>query len=279
MAYKSILLHLDGGARDETALGVALAIAEQEAAHLAALHVIYPFTAALATFGDAAGGVIADIGQDYFDAARAAAAAELRQMVERHADQAGISVEWRLEEGLADEIVPLQARYADLTVANQIDPTSEDAPCKIGLVVNIVMHYGRPILLVPCAGTFAAPGKRVLIAWNCSREAARAVNDAMPFLRRAELVSVLSINPREADHIAGYDISNHIARHGAKAEALRTVSGDVSVGELLLSEAADLDAGMIVMGAYGHSRLMQFVMGGASRQILESMTVPVFMAH
>ncbi len=278
MAYKSILLHLDGGARDETALAIALQIAEQEAAHLTALHVIHPFTAALGTFGDAAGGVIADIEQDYFDAARGAAA-DLQQTVERHADQAGIPVEWRLEEGLADEIVPLQARYADLTVANQIDPASEDAPRKSGLAVNLVMHSGRPMLLVPYAGTFAAPGKRILIAWNGSREAARAVNDAMPFLRRAELVSVLSINPREADHIAGYDISNHIARHGAKAEAVRTVSGDVTVGELLLSEAADLDADMIVMGAYGHSRLMEFVMGGASRQILESMTVPVLMSH
>jgi len=90
---------------------------------------------------------------------------------------------------------------------------------------------------------------------------------------------VLSINPRQADHIAGFDISKLIARHGVKAEAVRTVSGDVSVGDLLLSEAADLNADMIVMGAYGHSRIREFILGGASQKILESMTVPVLMSH
>ena len=101
----------------------------------------------------------------------------------------------------------------------------------------------------------------------------------MPFLERAELAAVLSINPSQPDHIAGFDISNQIARHSGKAEAVRTVSSDVSVGDLLLSEAADLGADMIVMGAYGHSRLREFILRGASRHILECMTVPVFLSH
>ena len=90
---------------------------------------------------------------------------------------------------------------------------------------------------------------------------------------------MLSINPRRADYIAGFDISNLIARHGVSTEAVRTVSGDVSVGDLLLSEAADLNADMIVMGAYGHSRIREFILGGAYQQILELMTVPVLMSH
>jgi nucleotide-binding universal stress UspA family protein len=278
MSYKSLLLHLDGGARDEAALGVALHVAQREEAHLTLLHVIHPFTAALGAFGGAAPSVMADIERQYIDDARAAAKG-LREMAEERASRAGIPCEWRLEEGLADDIVPRHARYADLTVANQIDPESLDSPRKRGLAVNLVMQSGKPMLLVPYAGDFSAPGKRILVAWNGSREAARAVGDAMPFLRRADLVSVLSINPKNGGHIAGYDISNLIARHGARTQAVRTVSGDVSVGDLLLSEAADLDADMIVMGAYGRSRLRELVLGGASRQVLESMTVPIFMSH
>jgi len=278
MAYKTILLHLDGTERDDAALGLALQLAAQEQAHLTALHVIHPFSPGLGVYGDAAGGVIAEIERNYRDQAQAAADASL-QAAEQRAQKADVPFEWRLEVGMADEIVPVQARYADLTITGQVDPDSTDAPRRRGLAIQLVMDSGRPILVVPYAGKFAALGKRILVAWNGSREAARAVHDAMPFLRRADLVSVLSINPSQADHIAGFDISNQIARHGGKAEAVRTVSGDVSVGDLLLSEAADLDADMIVMGAYGHSRLRELILGGASRHILECMTVPVFMSH
>jgi nucleotide-binding universal stress UspA family protein len=278
MAYKTILLHLDGGSRDETALDIALRVAADEQAHLVVLRVIHPFYPAMGAFGDAAAGVIADMQRDYLDKAEAAAD-KLREVSERRAEQAGIPLEWRQEEGMAGDIVPLQARYADLTITNQIDPDNVDAPRKRSLPVELVMQSGHPMLAVPYAGSFATMGKRILIAWDDSREATRAVSDAMPFLQRADIASVLRINPRQADHIAGFDISNLMARHGVKTEAIRTVSGDVSVGDLLLSEAADLSADMIVMGAYGHSRIREFILGGASQHILASMTVPVFMSH
>jgi len=278
MAYKTILLHLDGGSRDETALDIALRVAANEQAHLVVLCVIHPFYPAMGAFGDAAAGVIADMQRDYLDEAEAAAD-KLREVSERRAEQAGIPLEWRQEEGMAGDIVPLQARYADLTITNQIDPDNVDAPRKRSLPVELVMQSGHPMLAVPYAGSFAAMGKRILIAWDDSREATRAVSNAMPFLQRADIASVLSINPRQADHIAGFDISNLMARHGVKTEAIRTVPGDVSVGDLLLPEAADLSADMIVMGAYGHSRIREFILGGASQHILASMTVPVFMSH
>ncbi|MDP6475833.1 MAG: universal stress protein [Alphaproteobacteria bacterium] len=278
MAYKTILLHLDGGERAEVALDLALRVAAVEQAHLVVLCVLHPLSPALGAFGDAAAGVIADLQRNYMDEAKLAAEA-LRKSAERQAEQADIPFEWRLEEGVADDIVPVHARYADLTIVNQVDPDSVNAPRKRGLPIELVMDSGRPMLVVPYAGNFTTLGERILVAWNGSREATRAVHDAMPFLRRAELVSVLSINPRREDHIAGFDISSQLARHGVKAEAVRTVSGDVSVGDLLLSEAADLSADMIVMGAYGHSRLREFILGGASQQILDSMTVPAFMSH
>ena len=232
----------------------------------------------MGAFGDAAAGVVADLQSSYLEEAKAAAGA-LSETAERRAEQADIPFEWRLEEGSADEILPLHARYADLTITNQIDPDSADAPRHRGLPIQLVMDSGRPMLVIPYAGKFTTMGERILVAWNGSREATRAVHDAMPFLKRADKVSVLSINPRQQDHIAGFDISSQLARHGVNAEAVRTVSGDMSVGDLLLSEAADLSADMIVMGAYGHSRLREFILGGASQLILNSMTVPIFMSH
>src|SRR5215471_6305021 len=142
---------------------------------------------------------------------------------------------------------------------------------------------GRPILVVPYVGNFADLGRRVVIGWNASREAARAVNDAMPLLTSAETVTVLTIDPREGPRahgeLPGADISLHLARHGVKAEIERTVSADLPVGEVLLSRVADLGADLLVMGAYGHSRARELLLGGATRSLLRSMTLPVLMSH
>ena len=181
----------------------------------------------------------------------------------------------------AEDIVPVHARYADLTIMGQTDPEPDagDATPARGLQVQTATDSGRPLLIIPYAGDFKAPGRHMLIAWNGSREASRAVHDALPLLKRAERVSVLSISPPAEDHIAGFDISAQLARHGVNAEAKRNVSSDISAGDVLLSECADLGADMIVMGAYGHSRLREFILGGVSQHLLETMTVPVFMAH
>jgi nucleotide-binding universal stress UspA family protein len=114
------------------------------------------------------------------------------------------------------------------------------------------------------------------VAWNATRQAARAVHDAMPFLEAAAKVTALTIN---ADEDPAADLARHLARHGVKAEASTLKSDDVEVGALLLSRAADLSADLLVMGAYGHSRLREVVLGGATREIFRSMTVPVLMAH
>jgi nucleotide-binding universal stress UspA family protein len=137
--------------------------------------------------------------------------------------------------------------------------------------------------VVPYAGTFKTIGQRVLVAWNAGREATRAVNDALPLLEGAAKVTVLAINPhgglRGHGEVPGADIALHLARHGVRAEASAIKSDDVEIGALLLSQAADLNADLIVMGAYGHSRLREVVLGGATREILRSMTVPVLLSH
>jgi nucleotide-binding universal stress UspA family protein len=148
---------------------------------------------------------------------------------------------------------------------------------------RVTLASGRPILVVPYAGHFATLGQRVLVGWDASREATRAVGDAMPLLAAAEQVTVLAIDPQAGPgghgELPGADISLHLARHGVKAVIERTVSADVPIGDVLLSRAADLGADLLVMGAYGHSRARELLLGGATRTVLGSMTLPVLMSH
>mgnify|MGYP002818048638 CR=1 FL=1 len=279
MAYKTILLHLDGGARDDMRLDIAMGLTAFDEAHLIVLRTIpYLANPAFGAYAIGAAAAIAQAEREYFESAEEEAE-RLRETIERRAQQEGVSLEWRLEKGYAEEILPVHARYADLTIMGQTDPDAEDAARARGVPVQTVTDSGRPLLVIPYAGDFKAPGRRPLIAWNGSREASRAVHDAMPFLKRADKVFVLSIDPPSHAHIAGFDISAHLARHGVNAEAKRNVSSDISAGDVLLSECADLGADMIVMGAYGHSRLREFILGGVSQHLLQTMTVPVFMSH
>jgi nucleotide-binding universal stress UspA family protein len=146
-----------------------------------------------------------------------------------------------------------------------------------------VLEVGRPVLVVPSVGQFPTLGQRVLVAWNASREATRAVHDALPLLRRSRRTQVVVINPQGGagghGDIPGADIGLHLSRHGVNAVCERISADDVETGALLLSRAADEGADLIVMGAYGHSRLSELVLGGATRHILRHMTVPVLLSH
>jgi nucleotide-binding universal stress UspA family protein len=137
------------------------------------------------------------------------------------------------------------------------------------------------VLFVPYTGRFRDIGKRVLVAWNASREAARAVSDALPILAQAQSVEVVAFDPDGADHgeVAGADIALFLARHGVKASAARQSAPDIDVGSQILSRVADSNADLLVMGGYGHSRLRELALGGATRTVLDSMTLPVLMAH
>ncbi len=193
----------------------------------------------------------------------------------------GIEGEWRLLEGSPHATVALHARYVDLTVVGQ--PDRDDHQVADAVTVTTVMTSGRPVLAIPFAGEFPTIGERVLVAWNASREAARAVNDALPLLIGAKHVTILAINPQRG--VAGHgdvpaaDIALHLARHGLKAEAAHTVARDISDGEALLSYAADIGADLIVAGAYGHSRARELVFGGVTRTLIAEMTAPVLLSH
>jgi nucleotide-binding universal stress UspA family protein len=170
------------------------------------------------------------------------------------------------------------AREYDLAIVPQAHPDGDVAET---LVIEAALcGYGRPVLVVPYIQSTGLKLDRVMICWDGSRSAARAVADAMPLLRRAGTVEVATIDSRERrNEVACAKIAEHLARHGLNIELKPIVSPDVDVAETILSHVADVSVDMIVMGGYGHSRLREFVLGGATNGILKSMTVPTLMAH
>ena len=276
MSYKTILVHIDSGKRCPARVEVAIRLAQQHDAHLVALHAIPPF--------EPPGYVMAEMGPAIIEAQRAVAAKELaRTEVEfnKAVSAAGLrNAEWRSAVDDLVDAVTLHARYADLVVIGQTD-ASDDSKVPTDFPERLVLAAGRPVLILPAVGKFATIGKRILIAWNPSREATRAVTDAIPLLQRADNVHVMAVNPKAGEHgsVPGADIGLYLARHGVRVDVKTDHGAEIDVGNELLSRAADLDADLIVMGGYGHSRLKEWVLGGATRTILESMTAPVLMSH
>ena len=180
------------------------------------------------------------------------------------------------------DAVATNARYADLAILGQHDPDDAASGPRY-LPEEVMLGCGRPVLIVPYIGPAATFGERVIVAWDASREAARAVNDALPLLRRAKQVGVVSVNPRPWPFAhgeePGADIGLHLARHGVKVEVQRIEGRDIDTANAILSHVADQSADLLVMGGYGHSRLRELVLGGVTRTILTEMTVPVLMSH
>jgi len=203
-----------------------------------------------------------------------------------HAEVARAKVEgrWIAAAGYANDVVPPYARLADLVIAGQADSQDPESFIADQFAEHLLMSAGRPVLLLPATGVHATPGKRVLVAWDGSREATRAIHDAMPFLSHATDVTLLTVDAARDEppewRIPGADIALTIARHGVKVNVREVSTGsDTPVGDVLLSQAADSGCDLIVMGAYAHSRLHELVLGGATRTVLQSMTVPVLLSH
>jgi nucleotide-binding universal stress UspA family protein len=288
MGFKDILVALDSAPAARGRIELAAALAERFGAHLIGLH------AALGAEAPRRRGYF-----DYFDHSLLdplyreyrekleAEAERARALFEEIASRHGVSAEWRTASGYPSEVTALNGRYVDLIVLGQLDPDDPQAMLFRPLPEEVALGVGRPILVVPYAGSWKEIGRRVLVGWDASREATRAVNDAMPLLAGAQTVTILAIDPADgpADHGAGHgevpgaDIALHLARHGVAATTEATVSAGIGAGNALLSRASDLEADLLVMGAYGHSRVRELLLGGATRTVLESMTLPVLMAH
>jgi nucleotide-binding universal stress UspA family protein len=273
---KDLIVNLGIGAARDAAADYAIAVAGDLDAHLAAV----AFTYEPVIPGTVMGGVPAD----FIEAQRAenekAAQAAVGKF-DAAARLAGISAESTVlgsSFGGAADTFARMARRFDLSVVGQAEPGKAQAEELISEAA--MFQSGRPILVVPYVHKEGLSLKQALVCWDGGRTAARAIGDAMPFLERAEAVEVVMVTGEEGKHdtLPGADLGHHLARHGLKVDVKRIVAAG-GVHETLLSHAADISADFIVMGAYGHSRLREFILGGVTRGMLASMTVPCFMAH
>ena len=206
--------------------------------------------------------------------------ADHRALFEDTVRRHGIRSEWRSSPYLSGDVA-VHTHYADLAVIARPDPAGQTADPP-GLVESLVLTSGRPIIILP-PRSMASRVRRILVGWNGAREAVRAVADALPLLVRAEAAEVLVVDPERhrASHgqEPGADIARHLARHGAHVEVRRLSSGGEDVGRLLLSQAAAFDADLVVMGAYGHSHLTEWVFGSVTQTVLRKAGLPVMMSR
>lgn len=279
MSYKTILVQLNDAERASRLLAPAVELAVRFDAHLVALHVS-PGLLYVPPLPSAGGivGMIKEHDRRVVD--------RIRQTFEDLTRGQPLAAELRLLNPRGREdltaLVMQHMRTVDLVVASQVDG-SLDTTTVLDFPERLAMESGRPVLMIPLAGAVPRIGTRALVAWNGSKEAARAVFDARPLLQSAEAVTVLGIAQvrarGEALPLPDTAIAATLARHGCKV-AVRTVSAaDASVGEEILAQVAADEADLLVMGAYGHTRLRELVFGGATRHVTRHLTVPTLLAH
>jgi nucleotide-binding universal stress UspA family protein len=285
MAIRDILVVLDSTVAGEGRMRLALALAGDRKARLTALYVLPQARRAAPTIGlgplpSTPAWTLAPPAGKPRDPERAEAAERLFRSELRARGGKG---EWYLldERDLTDLVD--YANTVDLTILGQ-EAGAAEADGAFGFAPDaVIVETGRPVLIVPHAGTFEVVGRRPLIAWDGSREAARALADALPLLEGAEAATVIYIGADaarlEAARPALDRVVQHLQRHAIKAGADETPGGDIPISDLLLSRAFDLGADLIVAGAYHHSPLREALLGGVSRELLRHMTVPVLMSH
>ncbi len=274
MTYKTVLVHLDHGRACARRVVLACALARDHAAHL---------------IGIAPIGLLPPYFADDPESPRYRRAAQVRRdlagdvtsLFEEQARRTGVSsFESRIVEEDAADTMALHGRYADVSIVGQFDPS--DPTTHAQFAEQVFLRAGRPTIVVPWVGTLPAMGTDVLIAWNATRDAARAVSDALPLLRRARRVRLLVLNaiPSWEGHgeDPGADMALFLSRHRIAAEVIQDRSF-LATGDAIVSRAADDGCDLLVMGGYGTSRFREVVLGGVTRTVLDSTTVPVLISH
>jgi nucleotide-binding universal stress UspA family protein len=275
---KDVVVFLDGRREGSGVIEFAAKLSEEHGAHLTGAFVWPPMSAE----GSAAylrGRAIKELIASY-NAEVGQREKSLRESFERAASRSGLQAEWRSVRHLMARDMVAHARYADLAIVGRPDPVGQEG-IPLDLPQTLVLASGRPVILLPPEPP-ASAGRRVLIGWNAEREATRAVADALPFLARADAVELLVVDhERTGEHgeEPGADIARHLARHGVQVDVRTMSSGGEGVGRVLLSRAAAFGADLVVMGAYGHSRLTEIVFGGATRTVLHEAGLPVLMSR
>lgn len=274
---KDLHVHVDTDAVCEKRLAAAADLAERLNAHITGVHArrMFPFPI-YGTMPTSAS--VVDVYYTTLDNQEAKAQANFNQYV----DEQNPKASWRVVTGGLADVIANEARYSDLLILGQPDP-GDKVSLNEGLADQIIFSAGRPCLMIPHVGAVSGFGKDPLIAWDGSREAARAVHDALPLLELAKTVTVLVVQPEkvaaELDDLPGAMIAEHLARHDIAVE-VKVLDGKVqNTGDMIMSYVHENGHDLIIMGAYGHSRLREIVLGGVTRQVMANMKVPVLMSH
>jgi len=277
MAIKNILIHIDNSVACEHRVDVAIQLAIQHQAQISTIYVIQNYLEPTYYEAQISADIIAQIDQQAEKTAKLA-----QHKYHSMANRAGYTMTSVIEKGNLISILDEYARYTDLLVLGQNHPEDPENISE-ALADNMVLEAGTPCLIVPHTSSSQFTAKRVLVAWNASREAARSVKDAMPILSNADYVEVLVVNPTqypaEIDIVQSKSVSSFLMQHGIKPQIQVESGSNSKAGDTIISRASEINADLIVMGAYGHSRLREIVLGGVTRKLLARMTVPVFISH
>lgn len=296
MAFKDILVHLDNHRTFDSRVPIAISLAQQSEGRIAALYGFElpedsqpPLSLADALYVTHNAVQTAYEGRTAYERERDTAfdnAAQCEAAFHAAAQRAGVPASWETWPEEPRDLIALitgRARYADIAILGQADPKHPMFDALAPLAERIMLDCGRPVLIVPYEARIDAVGKRVLVAWNGSREAARAIADALPLLQSAERVKVLAVGAiagadRDDDQPLGR-IVRHLEQHAIRAEGAHLNGREGDAADLILSEADDIGCDLLVMGGYGHSRTRERILGGVTRAVLQHMTVPVLMSH
>jgi nucleotide-binding universal stress UspA family protein len=283
MSIRVVLGLIDGGPVTEAAAGAAVAVADAFDAHLQLLHVRPDPESLVPMIGEGMSGVMLDQMVEGFRAESQERSAVARRLYDAlTARRAGVPADgkatlaFREEEGREDEVAGRFARLHDLTVLARAEKQA-GVPASVTLE-SLLLHSGLPVLVAP-AQPVRSIGRKVVVAWNGKMQAARALAAGLPFLSRAEAVTVLTAIE---SHTAGRpaEVVRYLSFHGVRAEAAEIpAQSPGKVGQILLDHVAQSGADLLVMGAYGHSRLREMILGGATREVLDHVSLPVLMAH
>jgi nucleotide-binding universal stress UspA family protein len=278
MGWKTILVHADPSAHAPARIRVAAQLARQCGAHLVGLAATCISRDVCPQYPSAAGDII----RGYLEPVYAAANRCLDEFEALACAAGAPSVSRHLASDLPEEGLVRQASFCDLVVLSQNDPRESTSMVVSDLPEYVVLGSARPVLVVPCARIGAHIGRKVLVGWNGRNESASALAGALPLLAHAEQVTVVMFDPPPKEGPDGVhpaaDLAAYLARHGVKAEVLVRHAG-VDAGLALLALAGETGADLLVMGCYGHTRLRETLLGGASSTVLRAMTLPVLMAH
>lgn len=277
---KDLLLPLSGCAADAAALDTAIVLAEHHQAHLAVLICIEIPVLVASEWGGIPPSVYTEL-----HAAALSRAEALAEWARERLAHSRLAAEFRLVEVVmlpASRTAALHGRHADLVIIAS-PAGQEQRGTLLSLFADLLMDSGRPVLVVPEGEPLQWPVARAVIAWQPTREASRAVHDALPLLRRASQVDVLVVEPRvsEAGHgeQPGADLATHLARHGVQTRVVQQPALEQTIAASILRHTSETDAGLLVAGGYSRPRWREQILGGVTRELLSSATLPVLFSH